>query len=344
MNRLLPVLALAVAAASAAGKGSSSEPRRTESSLTVTTYTPRAFVIDELTQAASSLFGDHVVIDTSDAAGNSGFYTIQHFVQLGDLLLIRDTAHEAARIVATLQSLEDAELARRKAAKAQDDSTEAGFLLELTTAEVRPRYVSLDTLSTALESYQRRVQRGPDTLVNLKPVPEAGFLLVTDTAERLKEIAALVERIDKPLPQMLVTAMLIEAGGSYPLPKEVAASLAELVPDTEFGAASIGVLRCAASSGRQSQIKMDLGGGDGWSLAFFPEAYDPQTGELSLGECKFELRRTMAHPQPQSIQSFTTSLSLRAGEHVVLGAVGIDPTFVVVRFEPIAAAPAPRGR
>jgi hypothetical protein len=76
-----------------------------------------------------------------------------------------------------------------------------------------------------------------------------------------------------------------------------------------------------------------------FNLSLVPAAFDPETGELTLDKCAF-VAQTRA-PSPAGAanqatswdeQSFETALSLRAGEYTVLGSVGPDPLFVVLKL------------
>ena len=79
---------------------------------------------------------------------------------------------------------------------------------------------------------------------------------------------------------------------------------------------------------------MDLGGkGDG-NFSFVPAAFNPDTGEITLSQCQFTLQlQPEKEGEPASTHSFTTNLTFKSGEYVVLGAVGARPIFVVLRAE-----------
>ena len=63
-------------------------------------------------------------------------------------------------------------------------------------------------------------------------------------------------------------------------------------------------------------------------FTFRPIAYDAQTGSLSVSRCG------LFQPDTPSLDErtyFQTSAIFRGGEYTVLGAVGTEPVFLVVR-------------
>jgi hypothetical protein len=349
MNRIASLLALCLLSAPLpAQEGGKQESKKkdpgaataTEGELTVTTYTARVFGAEELLMAAAQLYGKDVMVATSDESGRSGFYTVPRFVQLGELLLVRDAPESARRIVATLNELEERELVRQKQSGKVSSADEVAF----DRLELRPRYISMSTLERTLSAFRRRIPRrasdGSQSMIdNVTMAPEAGFVLVLDEPQRLKEIEQLVASVDRPQPQMTITAMLVDPDGGRELPAELASSLAEMLPGQTLSVASVAVLRCSTQSGNQCELKTELGGGMTWGLTFLADAFNADTNELSLSHCQFELRSAQAQGKPDSVQRFTTTLTIKAGEYVVLGAVGTEPTFVVLRAQPVRTAP-----
>jgi hypothetical protein len=79
---------------------------------------------------------------------------------------------------------------------------------------------------------------------------------------------------------------------------------------------------------------MDLGERGSATFSFVPEAFNADTGELTLSQCQFNLQLAPERAgQNETSHSFTTNLTFRSGEYVVLGAVGARPIFVVLKAE-----------
>lgn len=345
------ILALVAAAALAApavpqeaGPGAghrNSDP----SEMVVKPYAPRVYAVNDLFGAARQLFGDSVRVMNSE---------VPHFVVLGELLLVHDVEEDAARICAALADLEQSERERREAQKADPTALNlrAGIgsggdgdaEVATETRQFRPRYVSIETLQSTLVPFVRDVRTSVqrlDVIRNVNPIKEAQVVVVHETGERMKQLAELVDRVDQPVPQMNVVVTLVRAAAGpeqfSALPEELVRHLKHLVKAPGFISISTGMLRCATQSSQQCSLQMKQPGGVQWSLRFFPEAFDPEAGELSLRHCEFELALPASAEGSPVTQSFNTSLTIRAGEFVVLGGVGESPTFVVLRAEPIAS-------
>ncbi len=361
MKRLLLALVAAslLAAAAPAQDTAPAEvrPAVDAKDVTVTPYTPKAFLAAQLHKAASELFGEQLLlINPAAGAGRNqlGFATVPHFVVLGDLLLVRDTSDEAAKIVATLTILETQEIKRRNDSEEEseelrqrsalavqhtrgDDDTDA-----TESAEFRPRYVSFKTLVDAVKPFERQVRyikaggSAWDT-TNLNVVADGRVIVACETALRMRDLKELVDRIDRPRPQMMVTITLLRPASPSEevdtLPKELDQNLKTLLPARGFTTLAVGALRCAMESNRQCEMKAELEDGGSWTLAFFPDAFNPETSEFSLSHCEFQLKSPGAHDRPGRTQSFDTSLTFKAGEFVVLGGVGETPTLVALRAQ-----------
>jgi hypothetical protein len=352
MNRFLPCLfAAGLFCAEAPAQHASptaARPAIDANKLTVLPYTPREFTADQLRQAAVELFGELLVVGGSgDVAqgGSTGFSTVPHFVVLGELLLIRDTKEAAADIAATLEALEAQERSRRESAERFPAAK--GEYAATRSIEIRPRYVSFEALANALKPFSRKILYAAEGEQRVMPqsvhvIPDGNVIVVYETEARLKDVQALVARIDRPRPQMMMTVSLLHVATTpdevESLPKELEQHLKSLLPARGFKTFAVGALRCAMQAGRQCELKAELENRGTWSLSFFPEAWSAETNEFSLSHCQFVLKTPDAPGSPGSSQSFDTSLTFRAGEYVVLGAVGENPTLVVLRAQTIAQA------
>ncbi len=332
-------------------------------SVVIKYFTPVAYDAGEMSSSAASLFGETISVRVRRAGAGSGDADVEttdvpHFVVLRNTIVIRDTAPAAQQIAQLLAELDqtekkrgeesarrDAELAQRQADLDRDNQQRELVLsgeIADTMLQIRPRYVALDTLNTALAPFQRQVTftsngRSSWTTNNITAVPDAQMFVVCESKERAQQLQQLVEQIDRPQAQAVVSVTLIRAADKpvdSTLPRELVDNLRALVPYSAFEPLSVGILRCSLATGRQSDLSMDLGERGSATFSFNPEAFNPDTGELTLSQCTFSLQLAPERPgMNETSHSFTTNLTFRSGEYVVLGAVGARPIFVVLKAE-----------
>lgn len=336
-------------------------------------FTPIAYEAPELANAAAELFGAEVQLRRAakdeNGATTEEIFGLPHFIVLRNSILIRDVpavAEQIAKVLAELdqgerermdraaqlqraEEAKQAELARREQEDAeahqrleeQRAMAERGEIAD-TMLQIHPRYVPISTIESALQPFQRQVAftqdgKNPWLTTSITQIAETQMLVICETRERAAQLKELVEQVDRPQPQAVISVMLIQAADSgHPsnLPGDLTDNLHALVPAESFQPLSTGVLRASLANGRTCDLQMDLGVRGNWSLHFTPEAFNPETGEITLAECQFSLQLAPERAnEPQTNQSFTTNLIFKAGEYVVLGAVGVKPVFIVVRAE-----------
>lgn len=116
-----------------------------------------------------------------------------------------------------------------------------------------------------------------------------------------------------------------------PIPKELETHLSELLAYESLELYSHAVLRTAVHP-KSGRIEMWMGPDNGERhgvLRLSPGGFDAQTGSLTLDECSFSFGRE-GH---SASLVFSTCTSIHSGEYTVLGATGLSPMFVVLRFE-----------
>lgn len=214
---------------------------------------------------------------------------------------------------------------------------------ELAVREFALRHLTLSDAIEALRPLARDVhQRGPsgETVVvpNLSYVHARGIVVVHDSPRRVQRIEDLLARIDVPRPQLRVSAWLIrgaqgdddpsaagEADGR--IPAEAMEGLAALVPYDGFELVSFALLR---SDGTSEMAMTDARDGIEYRMVLDPESFDAQAKRLTLARCALDILRVEG--TRRTTRSFTTAASLTAGEYVVLGGVGADADFLVLRM------------
>ena len=209
----------------------------------------------------------------------------------------------------------------------------------LSSLEYRARYVPLQGLASALDPYRRtlylRSAEGHSyEAQNIGFVEERSLVLARGTSEELQEIAGLLARIDVPQPQVRVTSYLlrgsVDAEADVRLPADLVRDLAQLVPYESFELLSFGMFQCDAVA--PIYMEESVSGGH-FQLEMNAKTFEPSVGVLTLDRCSFELS------QGTDRKSFMTSARITMGEYTVLGALGNDPVFVVLKID---ALPQPR--
>ncbi len=281
------------------------------------TFRPRYADLRDLLETALSLEGRLLAVG-DDVRPN--------LTELGDTLVVYDEEARAARILDLLEELD------RGAAA-------TGPPLEVLTW--RPRHVPLRNLERALQPFQRTIVepgqwRGSpgSSARNISVVDDQGVLVVRDSPDRLARIQALLEEVDQPRPQGLLTCLVLRAavgaGGKAP-PREVVEALARVLPDVEFVVDAAGLLR--TSLGPVGELRQELASATGqrYLLELRLGAWDAESGALDLARCSFALLEDEEEPQ----EVFTTAPTIYAGEYAVIGAVGADPLLLVLQVQPV---------
>jgi len=145
-------------------------------SIVVKYFTPAAYDAGEMASSVSSLFGETISVRVHPPDGDPAeIHTTElpHFIVLRNTIVIRDTAAAATQIAQLLGELDQAEKKRAdEIAKRDADQQLRDVEVQLenqqreivqrgesadTMVQIRPRYVSLDSINAALPPPQRQV-------------------------------------------------------------------------------------------------------------------------------------------------------------------------------------------
>ncbi|GEM_PF-2647242 len=289
-------------------------PLMSASAMTTTFYSPENVNPRELAKLAHDIHGRNISIEEK---GGHFATPVRNIQTLGDALLIYEDEAGAQRILAWCRQI-DAEM------KADEEPAEQ----ELTVTEWRPKHMSLMTGYSSLAPFHRSVREFHDGQFvsenqNITLLKEQGTLVLRDTPRQIDSMLALLNRVDLPEEQLMLTAMVI-TGQQDPgvdqgaVPAELNQHLAQMVPFSSFHTESMGMVRSSARS-RDIEIAMD----EGNRLKIRPEVFDAETSTLTA-VCEFDSVNGL---------SFETRTTIRAGEYTVLGASGNQPLFCVLRIE-----------
>lgn len=226
-----------------------------------------------------------------------------------------------------------------KASETDDDQRIVTFQYQL-------RHASRSSVERALQPFTNvPMIQGPRGVIDQPPsitiVPDSGMVVVRATKAQVAEIERVLEDVDVPAPQIRLTYYLIRGYSEelmfehgYELedmnrgvPEDLANDLMALLPVEGFRMESFGVLQGDALAERQFSDDFDNAN---MRLEMFPTTFDRQTGTLGVDQVQFSLfDRTVVGG---GNKSFTTSAQLEPGRYTVLGGVGADPVFVVLKM------------
>jgi len=290
------------------------QPLMSASAMTTTFYSPVNVNARELAKLAHDIHGRNISIEEK---GGHFATPVRNIQTLGDSLLVYEDEEGAQRILSWCHKID-------AAMKGEEEPEEQ----VLTVAEWRPKNISLMTGYSSLTPFQRSVREFHEGQFvsenqNITLLKDQGTLVLRDTPRQIEAMVALLDRIDRPEEQLMLTAMVItgqhgtgEDRGD--VPAELTQHLSQMVPFGAFRTESLGMVRSSARS-RDIELAMDAGN----RLQVRPEVFDPETSTLTA-VCEFTSANGL---------SFETRTTLRAGEYTVLGASGSQPLFCVLRIE-----------
>ncbi|MFT7464630.1 MAG: hypothetical protein ACI9EF_002987 [Pseudohongiellaceae bacterium] len=295
-------------------------PLMSASEMTTTFFTPQHASgrdVNDFMQLARSVHGRDISIEEK-----GGYFArpVSNLQTVGDALVIFEDAASSQRILAWCQRI-DKEM--------QKDQSSGSALV---VAEWRPKNISLTTGYEALSPFRHNLpDMAPESdrqrflVSNITLLKEQGTLILRDTQDLVDEMLDLLQRVDSPEEQLMLTALIITGNnglGDAPgdVPADLAEHLSKMVPFSDFQTTAIGMVRTSVRASA-IEIKMDNSN----QLRIRPEAFDVNSSTLTA---KFEF-------QSDSGLVFDTRTSIHAGEYTVLGASGGQPLFCVLRIEVI---------
>lgn len=246
---------------------------------------------------------------------------VPYYTVFGETLLVK---HREAEMPATLETLKRLDQAY------VGESQWQGPKLE--TFHYQVRHVPLNSVLSGLRGTFQQNQ-GP-TPPSISTIDDRGMVIFRGSPEDVKEVSTLIKALDVPLPQLLITVYIIEGTSKdeadFRVPADLARDLGALVPYEAFNIVSMGILPSDTVSPMEMEAMFSDQVGE-FKLQMYPQAYDPETGALTIG--KIEFRASSNENGVRNNRQFTTSTSLRRGQYTVLGAVGADPIFVVAEMK-----------
>lgn len=282
----------------------------------------------DLYVAASELFGREIPV--IERGGHRG-HRVRNIQSLGDALVLLDEPARVDNLLERLQALDAA------AARPRDDSPPTPSALQ--TSQWSPNHIGLRDAMAALAPFQQQIDvtsttpfvgaRQVQMVPNVSMSAELNTIVMRDTPTNVRAMTELLDSLDKPSPQFLVSALVIEGRTSDKLPHETAAPaelvqhLSQLLPFEHFVTLSTGLVQTSANADL-IVLEMPAAGDAGSQLELRPLAYDSGAGSLTA-QAEFQVRDG---------RSFRTTAAIPTGEYTVLGASGARPVFLVLRLAP----------
>jgi hypothetical protein len=275
-------------------------------------YTPENSSVHELIRVAAQFHGRSFYVEER---GGYNARPLENLQLLGDSILIYDKPDYTTSLLAALKLLD------------RGNADEPGRQA-IVTRHWSPGFVSVNTGLGALQPFNRSVflvdDQGREHAVgNVSMLQNQNVLVLRDSPDQVDQMLELLEVIDQPETQLMVTTMVlrgVRGDSEDDVPAELTRHLSQLVPYDTFSVEAMGMVRTSARA-REIQIKLDGRN----RLVFEPDAFDRESLSLS-GMCHFD--------SADGFQ-FETRTSVAAGEYTVLGAAGEVPLLVVLRIMPL---------
>lgn len=302
--------------------------RQENPELTVRYFQPSRAPVDDLVNALQRLV-------LSNPTGDFRYFTLQ---TLGGTLLVQGPTAIMPEVLKLAQELDQNYVAGGRVPG-----------IDQSHHQYRVRNVSLAHLEQALQFLDRnRMQQfaGPPRGLQFSYVYGSGMVQMSGMEEYVERAKQVIAEVDVPQPSLMLSCFLLkgtsEAKSSPNLPASLQRDLSALVPYEGFEIMSSGMLPTNASS--DMQLRVDLEDQQGsFELVMRPAAYDAERGLLALEQIDFQLNLQHREVTAESAgaqmmstvntrRSFSTSTTLATDRYSVLGAVGGDPVFVVVRL------------
>jgi len=287
-------------------------------------YRPSALDPQAIVQGLNPVHGrtTHYVDEADDERH------IENLRGFGDLLILVEQLDRAESL---LQSIRDFEELATTSSSGHSDET---FFYQ-------PRFTSVANLRDALRPLETKSIRANERVSSITTTQEGTALIVRDDPATVRAIRDLLAQVDRPAPQVLLTAWVLQPGDpkTTKLPADLTSELARLLPYEDYDRVAMGLVR--ASIKPRAQVHIDLEAtNDVYRLELRAGAYDVRTGTVSLDEVQFTSNERGLR--------FVTATSIEPNRYTVLGASGNPSLFVVLHAAPMptpaAENPAPGER
>lgn len=272
-----------------------------------------------LFDAVKRLYGRKLAVKRAE-----GVNLVENVAVAESAILVQDTREMSTVILEALKRLD---------ARAAESGRPS---IPKVTSACALRYLEPKDACTALQGW-RRVVRQPDgsDTQNVSYVPGRAVIVLYDTAEQVAAMKAILQHLDVPHTQILISCHIIEAlpdgaQDATPLAEDLLRQLSQFTGKSSFRAVGTGMVRTTTKTDRQVEMSLGTSQARHAVISFRPAAFDSAEQVLSLEELK--LSYTYASGSKSGPESFTTSTVLHAGEYTLLGASGVPGIFAVLHM------------
>jgi len=239
----------------------------------------------------------------------NGASPIPSLRQFGRTIVLYDTKDQVARARELLERLDTPAVDGGR-----DDR-------KWVSQDYKPRFISL---SAAVEAVQ--------DMVDVNVSNERSRIILSGDQASMEEALRLLEHVDVPEQQVLLTCLLLEVKGDASdarLPRELVDNLQSLLPENGFALAGMALLKTTVRAGQDVSVEIESTG-KRYRFGLRPAAFDDETATLTANQCELV---EMADSGPRTL--FSTSTLIRGGEYTVLAGTGATTRLLVVRISRI---------
>ena len=188
---------------------------------------------------------------------------VDNLRSFGELLVLVDTLDRVDLVLSTIRGLE-----RESATPASAEP--------VSTLYYQPRFTSVASLRDALAPFDHQVYRQNQWVPTIATVDDGTALIIHDNVSSMDEINELLAELDRPAPQVLLSAWVVLGGqdGDDRLPHELTTEMRRLLPYENYATVSMGLVRTAVKPG--AQVRIDLAANSSYSLELRIAAFRSQ--------------------------------------------------------------------
>jgi hypothetical protein len=298
----------------------------TSDDMEMSSFSPKHFALSDFYSMAMDFYGRDILV------GDNWHQNLRMLINNNKIMIYEEKA-EMPLLMERLHALDNSQ--------ASEENEEGN----LVTMEYKPRHVSARGLMKGLQAFQAGVKdsrmHGRQMNSNIMLVDESGLIVIRDFPSHTAEILSALERMDQPVPQIMLTCYVVhgihegQSAKGKPAPQDLQGQLKQVLPFDHFELTALGLMRASALAGTELALDMDNAAqtGSAFRLRMEVGAFDNATGALSLDECRFSINTQ----QTGNRELFSTATTIYKGEYAVLGVTGTDPIFLVVQVHPIQA-------
>ena len=236
------------------------------SELSVVNYTPKTPYAADLYNMLQNMASRDIYI--KERGGPISSPPIRNMSFFIDQIILYDTEAYIAQVLETLEKLD------RPLSEESSTNEEEKIGIDY----YQPRFISLEAALDALKPLKRTVIASGEHRPSVTYVEQRNLIILRGTQESLGQMNALLDRVDVPEDQVILTCYLLQSFHKDDLesdegaaPAELTENLRNILPDHNFETVGFSLLRTSLSPGREITLRVS-GAGGAYQLSFQPAA------------------------------------------------------------------------